>query len=164
VRDDARCRSPRAELAGASSSAEYLALRVMVSQDKDKLLNGITEMRYCEGEKHIVFLAEHGIALDEREEDQIMARSASDARIVLNTIVTGGIPATTLKGRLTSATIYNGPVDMSLPLAPGVNLGPGQVMKALAAETGGGSPPSSSASTAAMGRRRSSVRRRASCG
>ncbi len=129
--------SRRAELSGASSSAEYGAQRIVVSQDKDKLLNGITEMRYFEGEKQIVFLAENGIALDEREEGQIIARAASDARIVLNTIVTGGIPATTLKGRLTSATIYNGPVDMSLPLAPPVNLGPGQVMKALAEETGG---------------------------
>jgi VWFA-related protein len=131
--------SRRAELSGASSSAEYLALRVVVSQDKDKLLNGIAEMRYFEGEKHIVFLAENGIALDEREEDQIIARAASDARIVLNTIVTGGIPATTVKGKLTNATIYNGPVDTTIPVgasAP-VALGPGQVMKALAAETGG---------------------------
>ena len=127
----------RAELSGAGSSAEYGAQRIVVSQDKDKLLNGITEMRYFEGEKHIVFLSERGIAIDEREEDQIIARAASDARIVLNTIVTGGIPATTLKGRLTSPTIYAGPVDMSLPLAPPVNLFPGQVMKNLAAETGG---------------------------
>ncbi len=129
----------RAELSGASSSADYGAQRIVVSQDKDKLLNGITEMRYFEGEKQIVFLSERGIAIDEREEDQIIARAASDGRIVLNTIVTGGIPATTLKGRLTSATIYNGPIDMSVPVganAP-VALGPGQVMKNLAAETGG---------------------------
>ena len=129
----------RAELSGASSSADYGAQRIVVSQDKDKLLNGITEMRYFEGEKQIVFLSERGIAIDEREEDQIIARAASDGRIVLNTIVTGGIPATTLKGRLTSATIYNGPIDMSVPVganAP-VALVPGQVMKNLAAETGG---------------------------
>ena len=131
--------SRRAELSGASSAADYQATRLMVSQDKDKLLNGITEMRYFEGEKHIVFLSEKGIALDEREEDQIIARAASDARIVLDTIVTGGIPATTMKGRLTSGTIYNGPIDSAIAVgasAP-VNLGPGQVMKALAEETGG---------------------------
>jgi VWFA-related protein len=131
--------SRRAELSGAGSSSEYAALRVVVSQDKDKLLNGIAEMRYFEGEKHLVFLSETGIALDEREEDRIIARAASDARIVIDTIVTGGIPATTLRGQLTSGTVYNGPMNSTVPVgasAP-VSLGPGQVMKNLAAETGG---------------------------
>jgi VWFA-related protein len=114
----------RAELSGATSSAEYVSQRIAVSQDKDKLLNGITEMRYFEGEKQIVFLAENGIAFDDRGEDQIIARAASDARIVLNTIVTGGIlwPAAA-----------RGVVNASIP----INLVPGQVMKNLAAETGG---------------------------
>ena len=131
--------SRRAELSGASSSAAYAAQRITVSQDKDKLLNGISEMRYFDGEKHIVFLAEQGIPFDTREEDQIVARAASDARIVLNTIVTGGIPRPTGTGSLTSSTIYDGPVSTTAPVgasAP-VALVPGQVMKNLAAETGG---------------------------
>jgi VWFA-related protein len=114
----------RAELSGASSSAEFASQRIVVSQDKDKLLNGIAEMRYFDGEKHIVFLAERGILLGTRDEDQIVARAASDARIVLNTIVTGGIA-------WPSAT--RGVVNASVP----VNLVPGQVMKNLAVETGG---------------------------
>jgi VWFA-related protein len=114
----------RAELSGASSTAEYVSRIIRVSQDKDKLLNGITEMRYFEGEKHVVFLAESGLPFSAREEDQIVARAASDARIVLNTIVTGGIA-------WPSAT--RGVVNASVP----VNLVPGQVMKNLAAETGG---------------------------
>ena len=114
----------RAELSGASSSAEYVSERIVVSQDKDKLLNGISEMRYFEGEKHIVFLSERGLAIDEREEDQIIARAASDARIVLNTIVTGGI-------YWPSAT--RGVVNAAIP----INLFPGQVLKNLAEETGG---------------------------
>ena len=96
--------SRRAELSGASSSAAYASRRITVSQDKDKLLNGISEMRYFDGEKHIVFLAEQGIRFETREEDQIVARAASDARIVLNTIVTGGIPAV----GVSSSTIYEG--------------------------------------------------------
>jgi hypothetical protein len=98
--------------------------RIVVSQEKDKLLNGIGEMRYFEGEKHIVFLSERGLAIDEREEDQIIARAASDARIVLNMIVTGGI-------YWPSAS--RGVVNAAIP----INLFPGQVMKNLAAETGG---------------------------
>ena len=114
----------RAALSGASSAAEYGAQRIVVSQDKDKLLNGITEMRYFEGEKHIVFLTEKGIAIDEREEDQIVARGASDARVVLNMIVTGGI-------YWPSAS--RGIVNAAIP----VNLFPTQVVKNLAAESGG---------------------------
>jgi VWFA-related protein len=131
--------SRRSELSGASSSAEYISGRIAVSQDKDKLLNGISEMRYFDGEKHIVFLAEQGIPFETRDEDQIVARAASDARIVLNTIVTGGISLPTGVGSLTSSTIYDGPIRTTVPVgasAP-VALVPGQVMKNLAAETGG---------------------------
>jgi VWFA-related protein len=116
--------SRRAELSGASSSAGYLSGRITVSQDKDKLLNGISEMRYFDGEKHIVFLAEQGLRFETRDEDQIVARAASDARIVLNTIVTGGI---------SWSSVATGGVNAAVP----VDLVPGQVMKNLAAETGG---------------------------
>ena len=115
----------RAELSGATYVGRLCRKGIAVSQDKDKLLNGtITEMRYFEGEKQIVFLAENGIPFDDRGEDRIIARAASDARIVLNTIVTGGIlwPAAFERSR-----------HASIP----INLVPGQVMKNLAAETGG---------------------------
>jgi VWFA-related protein len=127
----------RAALAGSDSSASYLQLRYNVSQDRDKLLNGISEMRYFDGEKHLVFLSEQGLSLETREEDVIIARAASDARIALHTIVSGGIPGPTMVGKLTDGRVYAGPIDMSVPVGTPADLTQGQVMKNIAAESGG---------------------------
>lgn len=81
----------RADLAGGGSSSEFAANRIDATQDSDKLVNGINLMRYLDGEKHLVFLAEKGLSLISTEEDAIILRAAADARIVLHTIVTGGV-------------------------------------------------------------------------
>lgn len=133
--DDAAQR--RAELLGLTSSSDYLASRVFTSQDADKLLNGIREMRYFEGEKHILFLAERGLALSSVDEDRSIARAASDARIALHTVVTGGIPGPDMVGRVSSGAPREGPTDMSLPVHDPVNLTPWMVMRNLAEWSGG---------------------------
>ena len=127
----------RAALSGSDSSASYVSQRYEAWQDRDKLLNGISEMRYFEGEKHLVFLSELGIPLETREEDVIIARAASDARIAVHTIVCGGIPGPSMVGKLTDGRIYAGPIDMSVPVGAPVDLAPGMVMKNIAAESGG---------------------------
>ena len=100
----------RAELAGGNSTASFVNESYKTWQDRDKLLNGIAEMRYFEGEKHIVFVSDQGLFLRSRDQDAAIAKAASDARIALHTIVTGGIADEIFRG---------------------------QVMKNLAAETGG---------------------------
>jgi VWFA-related protein len=126
-----------AALAGSDSSTSYQMKRYEVWQDRDKLLNGISEMRYFEGEKHLVFVSEQGILLETREEDVIIARAASDARIALHTIVSGGIPAATIVGKLTDGRVYTGPIDTTIPVGAPIDLVPGMVMKNIAAESGG---------------------------
>jgi VWFA-related protein len=128
----------RAELLGGGSSAEFAAKRSVASQDSDKLLNGITQMRYLDGEKHLVFLADTGLSLTSADEDVIILRAAADARIVLHTIVTGGIPAISAVGRVSAAAASFNPNPTGPPRADAkVDLVPGMAMKALAEGTGG---------------------------
>jgi len=116
----------RAELTGIESSADYAAGRYVATQDSDKLLNGISLMRYLDGEKHLVFFAEKGLSLTSADEDMIILRAAADARIVLHTIVTGGIPGPRSPGPGQSPSVHEP-----------VNLVPGMAMKNLAQGTGG---------------------------
>ena len=127
----------RAARSGSDSSASYLSQRYEVWQDRDKLLNGISEMRYFDGEKHLVFVSELGMSLETREKDIIIARAASDARIALHTIVSGGIPGPSMVGKLTDGRVYTGPIDMTIPVGAPVDLTPGMVMKNIAVESGG---------------------------
>jgi VWFA-related protein len=134
--DEAAAR--RAELVGGGLSAsDYAAGRSVATQDSDKLLNGITLMRYLDGEKNLVFLADKGLSLTSADEDEIILRAAADARIVLHTIVTGGIPGPAIVGKVSNPALrLPGQTEMPGP-GGAVDLFPGMSMKNLAAGTGG---------------------------
>jgi VWFA-related protein len=75
---------------------EYVATAIERDQDLSNLYTGIEYMRYLEGEKHLVYVTFGGLALPRLEDDLSLAAMANDARVVLDTIQTGGIPGPNL--------------------------------------------------------------------
>jgi VWFA-related protein len=74
------------------SLEEYASTSVRTLQDLDTLYTGIEYLRYLEGEKHLLFVTAAGVVLPRLEDDLSLAAMANDARVVLDTIQTGGIP------------------------------------------------------------------------
>jgi len=72
---------------------EYVSVNAQTTQDLESLYTGIEYLRHLEGEKHLIFVTEGGLLLPRRENDVTLATLASDARVVVNTIHTGGIGA-----------------------------------------------------------------------
>jgi len=72
---------------------EFVSLSAQTTQDWESLYTGIEYLRHLEGEKHLIFASEGGIFLPREENDVSLAKLASDARVVINTIHTGGIGA-----------------------------------------------------------------------
>ncbi len=73
------------------SLATYARLSVQTSQDIGNLYTGIEYLRYLEGEKHLVFVTEFGMNLGRVEAETGLAARANHARVVIDTIQTGGI-------------------------------------------------------------------------
>lgn len=60
-------------------------------QDLGNCYAGIEYLRHLEGEKHMLFVTERGMALPRLEDDTDLAASANDARVAIHTFQTGGI-------------------------------------------------------------------------
>jgi len=72
---------------------EYVSTSRSTMQDLSNLYTGIDYLRYINGEKHLVFVSENGLYLPRVEDDHSLAAAAADARVVIDTIQTGGMPA-----------------------------------------------------------------------
>jgi VWFA-related protein len=70
---------------------QFVEENAQTMQDLNNIYAGIQYMRYLEGEKHLVFFTERGLFLPRLESDQSVAALANDARVVIDTILTGGI-------------------------------------------------------------------------
>ncbi len=70
---------------------EYVLSHSQTMTDLENIYTGIEYLRYLEGEKHLVFITERGLFLPRLEDDTSIAAMANDARVVLDTIQTGGI-------------------------------------------------------------------------
>lgn len=79
-----------AELVGLPFDA-YVAASAQAMQDMGNLCTGIEYLRYLEGEKHILFVTEQGFYTPRFEADASLAARANHARVVVDTIQTGGI-------------------------------------------------------------------------
>ena len=79
-----------AELVGLPFDA-YVAASAQAMQDMGNLYTGIEYLRYLEGEKHILFVTEQGFYTPRFEADASLAARANHARVVIDTIQTGGI-------------------------------------------------------------------------
>lgn len=69
---------------------EYVATQAELTHDVSNLYAGISYLRYLDGEKHMVFVTPRGVALPRQEDDKSLAAVASDARVALDIIYTGG--------------------------------------------------------------------------
>jgi VWFA-related protein len=79
----------KASLSGMSFE-EHVSMSSSAMQDVSGLYAAIDYLRYLEGEKHVVFLTERGIDVPLLPGNRDLASVASDARIALNIIKTGG--------------------------------------------------------------------------
>jgi VWFA-related protein len=70
---------------------EYAEASAQTAQDVGNIYTGINYLKYLDGEKHLVFVTEGGVFLPRLENDYSIAALASDARVVLDTLQTGGL-------------------------------------------------------------------------
>jgi len=77
---------------------DYIVLNRQTMQDVGNIYAGIDYLRFIDGEKHLIFVTEQGFYLPRADYDRDMAALASDARVALDTIQTGGVAATMVNG------------------------------------------------------------------
>jgi hypothetical protein len=70
------------------------------NEDVSKLYAGIEYMRAVEGEKHLVFVTAVGVGLPRTEDDKDISTRAADARVVIDTVQTGGVSGAPTHERL----------------------------------------------------------------
>ena len=129
------------ELIGLPFDA-FVSASVQAMQDMGNLYTGIEYLRYLEGEKHILFVTEQGFYAPRLEADASLAARANHARVVIDTIQTGGLdggPSPLDTGSLVPATVA--PRQMSPPVvSPGyaaMDMERIQVLKSMSDLTGG---------------------------
>lgn len=69
---------------------EYVAQQGELSQDLSNLYAGINYLRHIDGEKHLAFVTPGGLPLGRVESDKSLGAMASDARVALHMVYTGG--------------------------------------------------------------------------
>jgi len=82
------------------SLEDFVASTAQTLQDLGNIYAGINYLRNFEGEKHIVYFTEKGLTMPRVEEDEILAAAANDARVVIDTVQTGGIYVAQTGGQL----------------------------------------------------------------
>ena len=88
---------------------DYIVLNRQTMQDVGNIYAGIDYLRFIDGEKHLIFVTEQGFYLPRADYDRDMAALASDARVALDTVQTGGVAATVATGpNGTYMTVANG--------------------------------------------------------
>ena len=75
----------------AAGFETWVAMNVQTLHDLGNVYGGIEYLRYFDGEKHLVFLTEDGLFVPRFENDRNLADVASDARVVIDIIKTGGL-------------------------------------------------------------------------
>ena len=73
------------------SLEDFVSATARTLQDLGNIYAAINYLRHFDGEKHIVYLTEKGLTLPRLEEDEILSATANDARVVIDTIETGGL-------------------------------------------------------------------------
>lgn len=70
---------------------EYVTRQSELMQDVGNLYAGIDYMRYIDGEKHLLLVTPRGLSLPRLENDRNIGAAASDARVAIDIIYTGGV-------------------------------------------------------------------------
>lgn len=72
--------------------SEYAAGFASTRQDMQNIYTCIDYLRYMDGEKHLVYVTPDGLFLPRTDYDDNIAAYANDARVVIDSIQTGGLP------------------------------------------------------------------------
>jgi VWFA-related protein len=78
---------------GGPAFDKFLAWIAPTMHDSGNVHAGIEYLRFIDGEKRLIFITEEGFALPRTESDLQIAQAASEARVTIDTIHTGGTPA-----------------------------------------------------------------------
>jgi VWFA-related protein len=78
---------------------EFLGGIAPTMHDAGSVHAGIEYLRFIEGEKRLIFVTEEGFSLPRTESDLSIATAASEARVAIDTIRTGGVPYAALNQR-----------------------------------------------------------------
>lgn len=73
------------------SLAEFVINNALTLQDRGNVCAAIEYLRHVDGEKHLLFVTEKGMAVSRDDDDKTIAAVANDARVAIHTFVTGGI-------------------------------------------------------------------------
>ena len=118
----------------------FVSASVQAMQDMGNLYTGIEYLRYLEGEKHILFVTEQGFYTPRLEADASLAARANHARVVIDTIQTGGIDGGPSPMDSRSAWDVR-PTQMSPPVVSpayaAMDMGRMQVLQSMSNLTGG---------------------------
>ena len=121
---------------------EYVSTSAQTLHDLGNLYTGIEYLHFLEGEKHILFLTEEGFYSPLSEDDARLAARANHARVVIDTIQTGGIdrmPSPLEGGAFVPATVTPRQPSPTLASATSANrdMGRMQALEQMSALTGG---------------------------
>ena len=83
----------KAEGVGIEAFDSYVSSALATRQDLGSLYTGIEYLRFIEGEKRLIYISTDGLFLPSFEDDLSLAAVASDARVAIDTIQTGGLYA-----------------------------------------------------------------------
>jgi len=70
---------------------EFVDQNAQMLQDLSNIYACVEYLRRFDGEKHLVYLTQFGLALPRRDDDELLARIASDGRVAIDTLQTGGV-------------------------------------------------------------------------
>jgi hypothetical protein len=80
-----------AALGVTMSLDDFSSVVAQSTQDVAKITAGIQYLRYLHGEKHLLFVSPSGVFLPRGDDDRSLASLASDARVAIDVVHTGGI-------------------------------------------------------------------------
>jgi VWFA-related protein len=83
----------QAESAGIEAFDSYVSSALATRQDLGSIYTGIEYLRFIEGEKRLIYVSTDGLFLPSVDDDLSLAAVASDARVAIDTIQTGGLYA-----------------------------------------------------------------------
>lgn len=78
---------------------QYVSFASQSSQDLANIYAALAYLRFVDGEKHLLFVSQYGLLLPRSEAGAGVTALANDARVVIDTIHTGGLGGPSAAGR-----------------------------------------------------------------
>jgi VWFA-related protein len=128
-------------LVGAEGSLnQFVSRNITMAQDLANLRAAIDYLRYLDGEKHVIFITETGLLASSITGNGSIAAAANNARVVVDTIQSGGVSGEGLPSAATGSVLNPVTGGATAPPPPPMTFNPGFAAKTinlLARDTGG---------------------------